>query len=427
MKRANPFMNRDVEVRLFGLLVALMVIAQFCACGSASSNVGVGVQPFNFYSAVVVADLNGDGKLDIAACYSRIAGAPPHAGTVAIFLQDPSNPGRFLPPATYAVGNDPVSIAVADLNGDGKPDIVTANTMLSALGAGSNSVSVLLQDSSHPGQFLPAASYVSANVINSVAIGDLNGDGRPDLAIADSSGVSILLQSSTSPGTFVPGNGVLLSGGAISVAVGDVNGDSLPDLVAATGANVQVVLADPAAPGSFLAPVSYQAGQFPVFVALGDLNGDGKPDIAVADEGSFSGVALFGVHVLFQDAAAAPGTFLEAANYLPNTTTVMLAIADLNADGKLDLETANSSGGPANNVGVHPGTVSVLLQSPASSGQFQSAASYPGTTGVVWVAVGDMNGDGKPDLVIADGGIQIRFQDPANPGKFLAPTVIATE
>jgi len=91
--------------------------------------------------------------MDIATCYATVNGAPPHPGTVAIFLQDPSNPGKFLPPATFSVGNDPVSIAVADLNGDSKPDIMTANTMLSATGAGSNSVSVLLQDSSHPGQF----------------------------------------------------------------------------------------------------------------------------------------------------------------------------------------------------------------------------------------------------------------------------------
>ncbi len=426
--QVNPLMKLGADLRLFVLFSSMVAVASLCACGGGGGGGGTssgGIPPFNFYTAIVVADLNGDGKLDIATCYSRVAGAPPHPGTVAIFLQDPANPGKFLPPATYAVGNDPVSIAVADLNGDAKPDIVTANTMLSGRGAGTNSVSVLLQDGNHPGQFLPAATYTSAHVINSVAIGDLNGDGRPDLAIADSSGISLLFQSSTNPGTFVPGNGFPLSGGAISVAIGDVNGDSRPDLVAATGVNVQVVLADPASPGSFLAPVSYQAGQFPIFAALGDLNGDGKPDLAVADLGLPSSPPLFGVHVLLQDAAT-PGTFLPTADYAPSTTSTMLAIADLNNGGKLDLATANLSGGPTIN-GAPSGSVSVLLQAPASPGQFQSPASYPGANLVVWVAVGDMNGDGKPDLVIADGGIQIRFQDPANPGKFLAPVVIATQ
>lgn len=88
---------------------------------------------------------------------------------------------------------------------------------------------------------------------------------------------------------------------------------------------------------------------------------------------------------------------------------------------------ANLTGGMIDNVGLHDGSVDVFLQLPASPGQFQSPVSYSGTTHVVWVAVGDMNGDGKPDLVIADGGIQIRFQESANPGKFLVPTAIASQ
>ena len=423
--RLRGLLRRFGPLRFFALIVSMMAIASLWACGGGGGGTIGSIAPFNFYTAVVVADLNGDSKMDIAACYARVAGAPPHPGTVVIFIQDPANPGRFLPPATYAVGDDPVSIAVADLNGDGKPDIVAANTMLSATGAGSNSVSVLLQDSSHPGQFLPAASYTSSNIINSVAIGDLNGDGRPDLAIADSAGISVLLNNSANPGTFVPGNSVQISGGAGSVAIGDVNGDSLPDLVVANSVNVQVVLADPSSPGNFWTPVSYQAGQQPIFVALGDLNGDGKPDLAVADEGSPSGATLFGVHVLLQNSAA-PGTFLAPGNYAPSTITNMLAIADLNNDGKLDLATANLSGGPTIN-GSPSGTVSVVLQTPTSPGKFQLQANYPGTSFVWWVAVGDMNGDGKPDLVTAEGGIVIRFQDPANPGKFLAPIVIAKE
>lgn len=198
-------------------------------------------------------------------CQNR--GRPPHPGAVAVFLQDPANPGKFLPPVTYAVGNDPFAIAAGDLNGDGKLHIVTANTMLSANGAGSNSVSVLMQDANHPGQFLPAASYNSANTINSVAIGDLNGNGLPDLAVADSGGVSLLLNSSANPGTFTSGNAVQISGGAATVVIGDLNGDALPDLAVATGSNVQVVLADPSSPGNFLAPVSYRAGQQPIFVS----------------------------------------------------------------------------------------------------------------------------------------------------------------
>ncbi len=410
------------------ILLLLLPIAalHLVACGSGvSGGSSVSLPPFNLYSSIAIADLNGDGKMDIATCYARVAGPPPHPGTVAIFLQDSANPGKFLPPATYAIGNDPVSIAVADLNGDGKPDIVTANTVLSAAGVGTDSISVLLQDPSHAGQFLPAATYNSANTVNSVAIGDVNGDGRPDLVVADSHGISILLQSSSSPGTFIPGNSLSVPCCTASVAISDVNGDNRPDLVAANGANVLVFLADPTTPGSFLAPTSYSAGQQPIFVAVADLNGDGKPDIAVADLGSASNGTTTGAHVLLQNPAA-PGTFLPSVDYSTGPRSLMLSIADLNNDGKPDLAVANS--GSINSSGnLLPGSVSVLLQNASSPGAFQPAVNYPGTTDVIWVAVGDVNGDGKPDLVIADGGILIRFQDPANPGQFLAPVVVATE
>lgn len=406
-------------LRILLILLLLIAALHVVACGSGTSG-STSLPPFNLYSSIAIADLNGDGKMDIATCYARIAGPPPHPGTVAIFLQDPANPGKFLPPATYAVGNDPVSIAVGDLNGDGKPDIVTANKILNTAGVGSNTISVLLQDPSHPGQFLPTATYNSANLVNSVAIGDLNGDGRPDLAVADSQGISILLQSSSSPGTFVPGNVLSVPSGVASVAISDVNGDNHPDLVVATAVNVMVFLANPAIPGSFLAPASYSAGQQPIFVAVADLNGDGKPDIAVADLGSPSNGTTTGTHVLLQNPAA-PGTFLPSVDYSTGPRSLMLAIADLNHDGKPDLAVANFGSLTS------AGSVSVLLQNASSPGVFQPAVNYPGTIDVVWVAVGDMNGDGRPDLVIGDGGILIRFQDPANPGQFLAPVLIATQ
>src|SRR5262249_41720668 len=154
-----------------------------------------------------------------------------HQGTVQVLLQDPANPGKFLAPADYSVGNDPFTIAVGDLNGDGKLDIVTANASLGPINP--SGISVLLQSGS--GKFLTAANYSTGNVVNSVAIGDVNGDGRTDLVVADSGGVSILLQNSASPGTFTAGGSVAVTGGASSVAVSDVNGDGVPDLVAANG------------------------------------------------------------------------------------------------------------------------------------------------------------------------------------------------
>jgi len=106
--------------------------------------------------------------------------------------------GTFLAPVTYAAQAASLDVAVADLNGDGKPDLVVAN-----LGpAPTGSVSVLLQDPARPGVFLTASSYAGFGQPLGVAIADLNGDGHPDIAVADATSATVLLQIPTSPGTF---------------------------------------------------------------------------------------------------------------------------------------------------------------------------------------------------------------------------------
>jgi hypothetical protein len=117
---------------------------------------------------------------------------------VTVLEQDAANPGSFLAAVTYATFAGSVAVAVGDLNGDGKPDLVVASEAPSASG----SVSVLLQDPARPGVFLSATSYAGLIQPLSVAIGDLNGDGHPDIAVADGDSATVMLQSATSPGTF---------------------------------------------------------------------------------------------------------------------------------------------------------------------------------------------------------------------------------
>jgi hypothetical protein len=411
-------MNRSAQYHLRRLLQITVLAAGapfFPGCGSGGSSSGGGNTLL--YTSLALADFNGDGKLDLATCYTVVGtGSNAHRGTVQVLLQDSAHPGKFLAPANYPVGNDPFTIAVGDLNGDGKPDIVTAN----ASTTNPNGVSVVLQNGN--GQFLPAASYSTGNVVNSVAIGDVNGDGRADLIVADAGGVSILLQNSASPGTFTAAGTVSITGGASSAAVSDVNGDGVPDLVAANGANVFVFLGNASALGTFLPAATYRSGQQPIFVAVADLNGDGKPDIAVADEGLPT--TTTGVHVLLQDPSS-PGTFQAPTDYVTGSGSTELAIAEIDGEGTPDIAAASGT------------NVSVLFGSISSRGTFPTIDNYPGNpvqTGfgtvppmVLWVAIGDLNGDGKPDLVFADDtGVSIRFQDPANPGKFLSSTTVVS-
>jgi len=397
--------------------------AVLTACGGGGGGSGgETIPPFDSYSSVAVADLNGDGLLDVVAVYTHISGPPPHPGFVAVYLQNGANPGHFLPASTYSVGNDPVSLAVADLDGDGRPDIAIANAILSANGAGNSTVSVLLQDATHPGHYLSAVNYATGSDPVFVAIGDVNGDGKPDLAVADSTGISVLLQDSA--GKFLPKTTVATGGPCSSVAIVDLDGDGAPDLLATDAVSVLVLLQNPGDGSSFQAPVRYAAGQQPLYAVAGDLNGDGKPDIAVANIGTPSDLTKASVSVLLQDATH-PGAFLPGVNYATQADSTAVAIADLDGDGWPDLAVANSG----TLAGVCPPDcnsantgVSVLLQDGTAAGHFGAAVNYAatGTDFVTGVAVGDVNGDGKRDLIVLQaGGVFIRLQDPLHPGQFL--------
>ncbi len=412
-------------LRAFLLVVLASAAAACLSCGAAGGGGDGGIPPFSLYWSVAVADLNGDGLPDIATSFTFFKSATSQPGFVVVYLQDPSKPGTFLSPMTFRVGDHPVSLAIGDLNGDGQPDIAVANTILNSADPTSG-VYVLLQDPLHPGQFLAATSYATGTAPSSVTIGDLNGDGKPDLVVADGSGVSLLFQDPNTPGSFLPRMALDVGSVTSSVAIADFNGDGKPDLATTTATSVVVVLQDATKGGTFLNPTSYQAGLQPIWVAGADLNGDGKPDLAVANLGSPSDGSTASLSVLLQNPAT-PGSFLAATEYKTDFLSSVVVVADLNGDGKPDIAVANTGG----LTGVCPptcnlsGSVSVLLQDPAMAGHFLPVTNYASHDQVLSVAVGDMNGDHKPDLVIANGGgIIIRLQDQAHPGMFLAPIVL---
>lgn len=340
---------------------------------------------------VAVGDLNEDGKLDLVVVSNFI---------VSVLLGN--GDGTFQAPVNIDTtgADDAAGVAIGDVNGDGHLDLVVANSFL--CGECNGGVSVLLGNGD--GTFQTAVTYPAGYWVFSVAIKDVNGDGKLDLVVANlcqssndcdggygPGGVSVLLGNGD--GTFQAPVGYG-SGGyeANSVAVGDVNGDGHPDLVVANLTNeVGVLLGN--GDGSFRAAVSYSSGgEGAEGIAIGDVNGDGHPDLVVANY-TQCGECAGGVGVLLGNG---DGTFQAAVGYNSAANATSVAIGDLNGDGHPDLVVTNRC-----SLNCKGTSVSMLLGN--GDGTFQSPFNYSSGGQIAWsVAVADVNADGRPDVVVAN-------------------------
>ena len=273
-------------------------------------------------------------------------------------------------------GTSPLSVAVADLNADGIPDLVTAN-------GASDDVSVLL--GSGDGTFQAQQTFPVGTNPQSVAAADLNADGVPDLVTANagSNDVSVLLGSGG--GTFQAQQTFPVGSGPFSVAVADLNTDGVPDLVTANAGSNDVSVLLGSGGGTFQAQQTFPVGDSQQSVAAADLNADGIPDLVTANRFSDNVSVLLG---------NGDGTFQAQQSFPVGDRPFLVAVADLNADGVPDLVTANAGSND----------VSVLLGN--GDGTFQAQQTFPVGNGPQSVAAADLNTDGVPDLVTAN-----RFSD----------------
>jgi hypothetical protein len=291
----------------------------------------------------------------------------------------------FAPFIAYSSGTYviPLDIVLADVNGDTKPDIIMA-------GGGSNAAGVLLNTGD--GTFQPVVRYSTgdSSYPQRVAVSDLNSDGKPDIITANYLGNSMGVLVGNGNGTFQPV--VTYPTGSYSapsdVAVGDINYDGKPDIITANYNNSTVGLFINNGNGTFQPIVTYPAGANcnPNSLVATDVNGDGKTDIVT---GNYFGEAA---GVLLNDGY---GSFQPIVLYATSTGdhTYNIAVADINSDGKSDIIAANLNN---NAVGVMLGN---------GNGTFQSMATHvigPNQYGYS-VAVADMTGDTKPDLIVVNG------------------------
>src|SRR5215207_3193852 len=277
-------------------------------------------------------------------------------------------PVTFTGPTNFAVGDGPNSVAVGDFNGDGDPDLAVANEF-------SGSVSVLLGGAG--GSFSAATNIATGGFPFAVAVGDFNGDGDPDLAVADAfDGIISVLLGSTG-GSFTGPTNFPAGSFPAAVAVGDFNVDGDPDLAVADQVTGEILVLRGTAGGGFTAPTTVGTATGPFSIAVGDFNGDADLDLAVADQSPGEIMVLLG---------STGGTFTGPTILTTDSGVSAVAVADFNRDGDPDLAVTN----------VNLNRVSVLLGS--TGGTFTAPTNFAVGSTQTSVVAADFNGDGKPDL-----------------------------
>ncbi|MBI1750147.1 MAG: VCBS repeat-containing protein [Acidobacteria bacterium] len=315
-------------------------------------------------ASIATGDFNGDGKPDLATANSA-------SNTVSILLNTGS--GDFGAKTDIPVGSQPRAVLARDFNGDGKLDLAVA-----VASSSSNTVEILLGTGT--GSFTPTTTLIAGTTPVALVSADFNGDGVPDLAVANSGDNTVHVFLGTVNGNFSFNTALTTGVGPSGIAVADFNGDGRPDLAVTNSGDDTVSIFLGTGNGFFSTGVTLATGTDPVGIVTGDFDGGGKADIAVVNRGSNSVSVFLG---------NGDGTFAVKNDFATGAQPAALAVGDFTRDSRLDLAVANSG---AN-------TISIL--SGLGNGRFVTS-DFTATAAPFAVAPADFDGDGRLDLVAAN-------------------------
>ena len=320
-------------------------------------------------SYVVTDDLNNDGVLEI------IVGDP--SGTELAIMREVD--GRLVVDSTIELGSPVFNVRLADLDRDGRQDLlVPVVTGIKVLRNRS-------QNSAVEFEVLPGTGLMDAFGDGpgpfGVAAADLNQDGLEDLVVSDfASGALQVMLSNSEPFDFVAPMVLMVGGGLVDVVTADFTGDGIVDVAVSRAGKADIVLFENDGQANLTRLVSVPTGQSPNYLLTDDFNADGRADIVVSNGLEHS------VSILFGDS-----TGFLSESYTAGEMPTALLCDDMNGDGASDILVTSLVGGDFR----------VMVNDNDGTGRFSNVITLPGTIGASGAALGDVDGDGDHDLLIA--------------------------
>jgi hypothetical protein len=335
-------------------------------------------------NGMVTADFNGDGKLDLAVVSAALTSIGSPMGGVEIFFGDGF--GEFPRVRPYPTGNGtvelPTSLAVADFNNDGKPDLVVGDEYYQM-------VTVLINDGlNSSGQLRFRGYYQVAGIADLLAAADIDGDGKADLITAGLGGTSVSVRRGNGDGTFGAAASYSVGYAADFLTTADINGDGRADVLVASAGSGKISVLLGQANGSLGSALSKTVGAGPRSIAVADFNRDSKADLAVANSTDNTVSVLLG---------NGNGTFQTGVTLAVGADPRSVAATDFNGDGKADLVVANFA----------DNTLSVFLG--RGNGTFQVGPTLETGPGPFVLLTADWLVDGRPDVAVLQWNDQVRI------------------